>query len=94
MALLKTSGVCVMGVGPREIDLAGDEEEHGAHDFESGVAACLAFGGLEQTIERLDESVGLSGSVPETPWFCFKSQLKPERMPTQTRTRPPGNPHQ
>ena len=53
-----------MRVDAREIELAGDQEEHRAHGGETSVAAGLAFGGLEEAIESLDKAVGLAGLRP------------------------------
>jgi hypothetical protein len=44
-----------------EVELAGDEEEHGAHGGKASVAAGFAFGGLEEAVEGLDEAIGLTG---------------------------------
>src|SRR6266852_2939966 len=53
-----------MGVERGEVELAGDEEEIGPHGREAGVASGLAFGGLEEPVEGLDEAVGLAGLGP------------------------------
>jgi hypothetical protein len=53
-----------MWVQPREVQLSRDEEDDGVHGGEAGVAAGLALGGLEQTVEGLDEAIGLSGLGP------------------------------
>ena len=42
-----------------EIEFAFDQEYHGAHGVDAGIATGLAFGSLKQTIERFQESVGL-----------------------------------
>jgi hypothetical protein len=34
-----------------EVELAGNEEQYGAHRGEAGVAAGFAFGGLEEAVE-------------------------------------------
>src|ERR1700739_1956938 len=47
-----------------EVELAGNEEQHGAHRREAGVAAGFAFGRLEETVEGLYEAVGLTGLGP------------------------------
>jgi hypothetical protein len=44
-----------------EVEFSRDQEEDGAHGLESGVAAGLAFGGLEEAVEGFDEAVGLAG---------------------------------
>lgn len=53
-----------MRVELAEVELAGDQEEHGPHGFEPAVAAGLTLGRLEQAIERFEEAVGLSGLGP------------------------------
>ena len=40
-----------MRVEAREVELAGDQEDDGAHGVEPGVAAGLALGGLEQAVD-------------------------------------------
>ena len=40
-----------------EVELSCDKEDHGPHGGEARVAAGLALGGLEQTIEGFDETV-------------------------------------
>jgi len=47
-----------------EVELAGNQEQHGAHRGKAGVAAGFAFGRLEETVEGLDEAVGLTGLGP------------------------------
>ena len=46
-----------------EVEFSSDEEEHGAHGGEPGVAAGLAFGGLEEAVVRFNEAVGLGNKV-------------------------------
>src|SRR3989338_2468714 len=53
-----------MRVEPMKIEFASDEKYHRAHGVDAGIATCLAFGSLEQTIERFEESVGLPGLPP------------------------------
>ena len=53
-----------MRVDGGEVELAGNEEQHGAHGGKAGVAAGFAFGGLEEAIEGLDEAIGLAGLGP------------------------------
>src|SRR3954462_9044918 len=53
-----------MRVEAGEIKFAGDEKEHGAHGSEARVAASLALGSLKQTVDGLDEAVGLAGLRP------------------------------
>ena len=53
-----------MRVEAGEIEFAGDEKEHSAHGSEARVAASLALGGLKQTVDGLDEAVGLAGLGP------------------------------
>ena len=48
----------------REVEFSCNEEEDGAHSCESRVAAGLAFGGLEEAVERFDEAVGLAALCP------------------------------
>src|SRR6516225_9475956 len=47
-----------------EVELACDEEQHRAHCFEAGVSPRLALGGLKQTVDSLNESVGLARLGP------------------------------
>ena len=47
-----------------KIELASNEEYHRSHGIEIGVAVCFPFGCLEQSIERFDEAIGLSGLSP------------------------------
>ena len=47
-----------------EVELAGDEEDDGAQSLCTSVASGLAFGGLEEAVERLDEAVGAACSGP------------------------------
>ena len=53
-----------MGVDRGEVELAGNEEQHGAHCGKTGVAAGFTFGRLEEAIEGLDEAVGLTSLGP------------------------------
>ena len=53
-----------MRVDPGEVELSRNEEEHGTHGREAGVAARLALGGLEETVQGFDEAVGLAGLGP------------------------------
>jgi len=47
-----------------KIELASNEEYHRSHGIEIGVAVGFPFGCLEQSIERFDEAIGLSGLSP------------------------------
>lgn len=40
------SGLSGVGVDAGEVELAGDEEQHGAHGGEAGITAGFASGGL------------------------------------------------
>src|SRR5262250_1713924 len=53
-----------VGVDTGEVELAGNEEQHGAHCGKAGVAAGFAFGRLEEAVEGLDEAVGLTSLGP------------------------------
>lgn len=53
-----------MRVEAMEIELASDQEYHRAHGVNAGVATRTTFGGLEQTIERFEETVGLPSLRP------------------------------
>ena len=53
-----------MLVDPREVEFSRDEEEDCAHSRYSRVASGLAFGGLEEAVERFDEAVGLAALCP------------------------------
>ena len=61
MNLVWVDGV---GVDAGEVELAGNEEQYGAHGGKAGVAAGFAFGGLEEAVEGLDEAIGLTGLGP------------------------------
>src|SRR5215471_8003690 len=50
-----------------EVELSCDKEDHGPHGGEARVAAGLALGGLEQTIEGFDESLGPGDNAVEVP---------------------------
>ena len=47
-----------MRVDLREVELARDQEDHGADGRKSAVAASLAFGRMEEAIQGLQEAVG------------------------------------
>src|ERR1700686_5706213 len=53
-----------MWVEGREIELAGDEEQHGSHGFEAGVPARLALGSLKQAVDGFNEAIGLARLGP------------------------------
>ena len=53
-----------MGIDLGEIEFAGEQEDNGTNGGEPAVAAGLAFGGLEQTVDRFEETVGLAGLGP------------------------------
>ena len=62
-----------MRVERREVEPTRDEEEHGAHGSDAGVAAGFALGRLEEAVEGLDEAVGLAGLVQATmPSKCLR----------------------
>jgi len=48
----------------REIEFAGEQEDHGADGAQSAVTTRLAPGGLKQAIQGLQEAVGLTGLCP------------------------------
>ncbi len=58
-----------MRVDLREVELARDQEDHGADGRESAVAAGLAFGGLEEAIQGLREAIGGACLGPSTDAF-------------------------
>ena len=47
-----------MRVDLREVELACDQEDHGADGRESAITAGLALGGLEEAIQGLQEAIG------------------------------------
>ena len=51
-----------MGIGLCEVELSSDQEEDRSQGGEPAVAARLSLGGLEESVEGLDETVGLAGS--------------------------------
>ena len=53
-----------MRVEAGEIELASDEEQDGAHRREAHITAGLTLGGLKQTVDGLDETVGLADLSP------------------------------
>src|ERR1700730_7683934 len=53
-----------MWVEGREVELAGDEEQHGSHGFEAGVSPRLALGSLKQTVDSFNEAIGLARLGP------------------------------
>jgi len=40
-----------MRVEFREVEFAGEQEDHGANRGDPAIAACLALGGLEQAVQ-------------------------------------------
>ena len=62
--LLNLEWVSGVRVDGGEVELAGNQEQYGAHGGKASVAAGFAFGCLEETIEGLDEAVGLTGLGP------------------------------
>ena len=64
MALLNFVWVGGVRIDAGEVELAGNQEEHGAHGGKARVAAGFAFGRLEEAIERLDEAIGLTSLGP------------------------------
>src|SRR5882757_3478193 len=53
-----------MWVEGREIELAGDEEQHGSHGFEAGVPARLALGSLKQAVDGFNKAISLARLGP------------------------------
>ena len=53
-----------MRVDPGEVEFSRDEEEDGSHGGKARIAPGLAFGGLEEAVEGLDEAVGLACLCP------------------------------
>ena len=49
-----------MLVEGREVELSGDEEQHGSHGFEADVSPGLALGSLKQAVDGFNEAVGLA----------------------------------
>ena len=47
-----------MRIDLREVELACDQEDHGADGRESAITAGLALGGLEEAIQGLQEAIG------------------------------------
>lgn len=47
-----------------EIEFSRDEKNHRTHGGAAGIAARLAFGGLKQTVEGLEEAIGLPSLSP------------------------------
>jgi hypothetical protein len=43
-----------MRVEAGEIEFARDEKQDRSHGFEASVSACLAFGGLKQSVDGFD----------------------------------------
>jgi AIPR protein len=60
VALLNLGWVSDIWVEGSKVELARDEKDHGPHGIEPGVPARLAFGGLEQPIDGLDEPACLT----------------------------------
>lgn len=48
----------------REVELSGDEEQHGSRGFEAGVCPGLALGSLKQAVDGVNEAVGLARLGP------------------------------
>lgn len=48
----------------REVEFAGDQEQHGAHGIEVCVAASASFGSLKQAVECFQKAVGLARLGP------------------------------
>lgn len=53
-----------MRVDPRKVEFSCHVGEDCAHSRLSRVASGLAFGGLEEAVERIDEAVGLAALCP------------------------------
>ena len=51
-----------MRVECEEVEFACDEKQDRSHGFEASVSACLALGGLKQSVDGFDEAVGLYAS--------------------------------
>jgi|SRR6516162_10012124 len=64
MALLNLEWFKGVRVDGGEVELSGNEKEHGAHGGKAGIAAGFAFGRLEEAVEGLDEAVGLTSLGP------------------------------
>ena len=64
LALLNLEWVSGVRVDAGEVELAGNEEQHGTHGGEAGITAGFALGRLEEAVEGLDEAVGLTGLGP------------------------------
>jgi hypothetical protein len=64
VALLNFEWAACMRVETGKVELAGDQEDHGAHGAEAAVAARLALGRLGEPIERFEKAVGLPGLGP------------------------------
>src|SRR5471030_751055 len=53
-----------MRVEGGEVEFACDEKQDRSHGFEASVSACLALGGLKQSVDGFDEAVRLAGLGP------------------------------
>lgn len=49
-----------MWIDLREVELPGNEEDHRANGREPAIAAGFAFGRLEESVQGLEEAVGLT----------------------------------
>ena len=47
-----------MRIDLREVELACDQEDHGADGRESAITAGVALGGLEEAVQGLQEAIG------------------------------------
>ena len=47
-----------------EVELAGDQEDHGLDRVDASEASGATLGGLEQAIESVEEAIGLAGVRP------------------------------
>ncbi len=53
-----------MRIEGREVELAGDKEQHGSHSSEADASARLALGSLKQAVDRFNEVIGLARLGP------------------------------
>ena len=53
-----------MGAEPVQVGFACEEEDGGAHGSEAAVAAGFSLGGLDESVESFEKTVGLLGLRP------------------------------
>src|SRR5512147_1617154 len=53
-----------MRVERSEVEFTGDQEDDRADGRQPAIAACFAFGGLKQPVQRFEEAVGHSAPCP------------------------------